>query len=298
MIIMNMRTASGGRQFGVGLAALCLAAAAASGVLVSTLAAQQNDGTAPVRVNRIIEQFERGEAAFANEHWQFLSLTLSPFLLDDLETALANLRPEGSSRPQQTPIVRIPYWGEQQYQHLIKQLLSVGAMGIIVPEVETAEQAAKLVETMRYPPQRGAKYPEPVGKRGCCPGAAPDYWGLSRPEYFRRSDVWPLNPEGELLALVMIESQTAVDNIDEILDVPGLAGVLVGPADLSLSLGVGTPGPNTRAPEVEAATATVAEACVARGALCGTFEISDVDARLAQGFKLFPLPQGLPVRGR
>ena len=180
----------------------------ATGMLVSLAAAQQTDDP-PVRVNRIIEEFEQGRAACANEHWQFLSLTLSPFLLDDLETALANLRPEGSSRPLQTPIVRIPYWGEQQYQHLIKQLLSVGAMGIIVPEVETAEQAAKLVETMRYPPQRGAKYPEPVGKRGCCPGAAPSYWGLTRPEYFRRSDVWPLNPEGELLALVMIESESS-----------------------------------------------------------------------------------------
>ena len=264
-------------------------------LLASSLGAQQTAGTTPQRVNRIIEQFEQGRPAVANQHWQFLSLTLSPFLLDDLEAALAALRPAGSSRPVQTPIVRIPYWGEQQYQHMIKQLLSVGVMGIIVPEVETAEQAAKLVETMRYPPQRGSNSPEPVGTRGCCPGAAPDYWGLSRSEYFQRSDVWPLNPEGELLALVMIESQTAVDNIEEILDVPGLGGVLIGPADLSLSLGVGTPGPNLRAPEVEAATETVARACVARGALCGTFEMSDVDARFEQGFRLFPLPQGLPV---
>ena len=260
-----------------------LVAVAASGALVSSLAAQQPRG----RVNQIIEQFEQGRPAFGDEHWQFLSLTLSPFLRDDIETALANLRVEGS-RPRLTPIVRIPYWGEQQYQHMIKQFLSVGAMGIIVPEVETAEQAARLVETMRYPPQRGARYPEPVGKRGCCPGVAPAYWGLSRLEYFQRSDVWPLNPDGELLALVMIESGTAIENIDEILEVPGLGGVLVGPADLSLSLGAGTPEPNLRAPEVEAATATVARACVAHNALCGTFETSDVDARLAQGFRLFP----------
>ena len=94
-----------------------------------------------------------------------------------------------------------------------------------------------------------------------------------------------------MLALAMIESRTAIENIDEILAVPGLSGVLIGPADLSFSLGVGTPEPDTRAPEVEAATATVAKACVAQNALCGTFEMSDVDARLAQGFKLFPLPR-------
>ena len=265
---------------------LVLVAVAACGVLASSLAAQQPRE----RVNRIIEQFERGEAAFGDEHWQFLSLTLSPFLRDDIEQAMEDLRVAGG-RPRLTPIVRIPYWGEQQYQHMAKQFLSVGAMGIIVPEVETAEQAAKLVENMRYPPQRGARYPEPAGKRGCCPGAAPAYWGLSRDEYFARSDVWPLNPDGELLALVMVESQTAIDNIDAILAVPGLAGVMVGPADLSLSLGVGTPGPNLRAPEVEAATATVAAACVAHNAICGTFETSDVEQRIAQGFRLFPWPR-------
>ena len=277
----------GWKRFGPRLVGTILAAIAASGVLVSDLAAQQPQ----VRLNQIIEQFEQGRPAFADERWQFLSLTISPFLLDDLETSLASLRPEGSSRPRQTPIVRIPYWGDQQYQHMIKQFLSVGAMGIIVPEVETKEQAAKLVETMRYPPQRGAKYPQPVGKRGCCPGDAPRYWGLSRLEYMQRSDVWPLNPDGELLALVMIESRAAIENIDEILEVPGLGGVLIGPHDLSLSLGVGTPDSNPTAPEVEAATATVAKACVAHQALCGTFEMSDVNARLAQGFKLFPLPR-------
>ena len=281
---MRYEAGGGGRRIAPGLGMVL--AAAVCGVLVASLAAQPPR----MRVNQVIEQFEQGNAAFGDEHWVFLSLTLSPFLRDDIEQAMADLRVEGE-RPRLTPIVRIPYWGVQQYQHMIKQFLSVGAMGIIVPEVETAEQAARLVETMRYPPQRGARYPEPAGKRGCCPGAAPAYWGLSRDAYFERSDVWPLNPDGELLALVMVESQTAIDNIDGILSVPGLAGVMVGPADLSLSLGVGTPGPNLRAPEVEEATATVARACVAHNALCGTFETSDVDQRLAQGFKLFPYPR-------
>ena len=284
---MKTRAIVGGKRFGPRLFGTILAVMA-FGVLVSSLAAQQPSA----RLNQIIEQFEQGRPAFANEHWHFFTLTNSPFLADDLEELLASLRPEGSSRPSLTPIVRIPYWGDQAYQHIIKQLLSVGVMGIIVPEVETKEQALKLVETMRYPPHRGAKYPEPAGKRGCCPGDAPRYWGLSRPEYMQRSDVWPLNPDGELLAFVMIESRTAIENIDEILEVPGIGGALIGPHDLSMSLGVGTPDSNPFAPEVEAATATVAKACVAHEALCGTFEMSDVDARLAQGFKLFPLPRG------
>jgi 2-keto-3-deoxy-L-rhamnonate aldolase RhmA len=69
---------------------------------------------------------------------------------------------------------------------------------------------------------------------------------------------------------------------------PGLIGL----HDLSLSLGVGLPESNPGAPEVEAATAAVAKACVAHKVLCGTFSTTmDVDARVAQGFKLFPLPR-------
>ena len=103
--------------------------------------------------------------------------------------------------------------------------------------------------------------------------------------------MWPLNPDGELLALVMVESREAIKNINEILSVPGLGGVLIGPHDLSLSLGVGLPESNQGAPEVEEATLAVAKACVAHKALCGTFSTTqDVNARLAQGFKLFPTP--------
>jgi 2-keto-3-deoxy-L-rhamnonate aldolase RhmA len=69
---------------------------------------------------------------------------------------------------------------------------------------------------------------------------------------------------------------------------PGLIGL----HDLSLSLGVGLPESNPGAPEVEAATAAVAKACVAHKTLCGTFSTTkDVNARVARGFKLFPLPR-------
>ena len=129
------------------LVGVVLAAVAACGALVSTLAAQQPR----VRLNRIIEQFEQGLPSFANEHWHFFTLTNNPFLIDDLEQLLADLRPEGSSRPRLTPIVRIPYWGDQEYKHMIKQFLGVGVMGIIVPEVEMREQALRLVQRLRYP---------------------------------------------------------------------------------------------------------------------------------------------------
>lgn len=276
---------AGSTRFRLGPIAIVAVALAACMLFIPHLSAQQTAGK-PRRINRIIEQFEQGQPAIADEHWVFFTLTNSLFLLDDLEKLLASLKSEGA-RPRLTPVVRIPYWGNQDYQHMIKPLLTAGVMGIIVPEVHTKEAAFKLVQSMRYPPQRGAKYPEPTGNRGCCPGDAPGYWGLSLHDYFVRSDLWPLNPEGELLAIVMIESREAIKNVNEILAVPGIGGALIGPHDLSLSLGVGLPESNPTAPEVEAATATVAKACAARKALCGTF-MPDIDRRIAQGFKLIP----------
>ena len=77
-----------------------------------------------------------------------------------------------------------------------------------------------------------------------------------------------------------------VKNIREILAVPGLGAILIGQGDLSMSLGVGTPGANQLHPEVEAEVAKVAKACVEMKKLCGSYQ-GDVKTRLAQGFRLF-----------
>ena len=239
------------------------------------------------RLNRIIEQFERGEAAFANEHWQLTSLEHNPFRVDDLANSLNDVSTEDGSRPRMTPIARIPQEADQDFHHIVKQLLDAGVFGIVLPQVRTAPQVTKLVQAMRYPPQQGSQYPDPVGRRGWGPTGARQLWGLTNQTYAEKADVWPLNPEGELLAIVMIETREAIEDIDEILSVPGLGGALIGPADLSLSLGVGTPAANGQAPEVEDATAKVGQACVTHNVICGSFGSPDVELRLQQGFRLF-----------
>ena len=268
--------------------------ALAAGIVLTVGAAAQPDGVTPDdSMNGIIERFERGEPSFNGEAFQLMpDLEHNPFRLDDLERGLAALRPAGSTRPTLAPIVRIPYEADQDYKHLVKQLLDVGLMGIILPGVRTPEEALRFVGTMRYPPQRTSKYPEPAGLRGWSPGGALRLWGLTETEYARKADLWPLNPEGELLAIAMIETPEAVTNIREILNVPGLGAVLIGQADLSMELGVGTPGANRYAPEVEAAVAEVAEACVALKKLCGSYQSPDIEARVAQGFRLFTVARG------
>jgi 4-hydroxy-2-oxoheptanedioate aldolase len=260
--------------------------------LLQVVPTAQPAGGAPkakVRLNQIIEQFEQGKPSYTNEHWQFISIEHT-LMLDNYAKAITSLRPaEGVVRPRLTPIVRIAQSADEDFKTVVKQALDDGAFGIILPDVRTKEEVMKLVAFMRYPQQPGSKYPRPEGTRGWAPGGATRMMGgISNLEHHYKADLWPLNPEGELLAIVMIETREAIKNIEEILKVPGLGGAIIGPADLSLALGAGNPAPQTTAPAVEAATATVAKACVALKKLCGTFEVSDVKARVAQGFRLIP----------
>ncbi len=265
---------------------LCLA-------LIQVIPAAQSDGAAKskVRLNKIIEQFEQGNPSFTNEHWQFISLEHS-LLLDTYAKTMASLQPAKGERPRLTPVVRIPQSADEPFKYAVKQALDDGAFGIILPDIKTKEDVIRFVSTMRYPQQPGSKYPRPEGVRGWGPtGATRMMGGISNLEHHHKADLWPLNPDGELLAIVMIETREAVKNINEILKVPGLGGVLIGPADLSLALGSGNPAPDVTSPAVEAATATVAKACVELKKLCGTFGSPDVNARLAQGYRLMPFPR-------
>jgi 4-hydroxy-2-oxoheptanedioate aldolase len=109
---------------------------------------------------------------------------------------------------------------------LIKQLLDIGAQTLLVPMVDSAEQAAELVRATRYPPQ---------GFRGV--GSA-----LARASRFNRIPGYLHKANDEICLLVQIESAAAVDNAAAIAAVEGVDGVFIGPADLSASLGhIGNP---------------------------------------------------------
>src|SRR5260221_14602369 len=109
---MRNKAIVGWKRCGPGLLGTILTLMVASGVLVSSLAAQQPGGKPRVRLNQIIEQVEQGRPAFANEHWTFFTLTNSPFMLPELQKHLASLQVQGA-RPRMTAIVRISQWGGQ-----------------------------------------------------------------------------------------------------------------------------------------------------------------------------------------
>ena len=110
-------------------------------------------------------------------------------------------------------------------------------------------------------------------------------------EYMRRADLWPLNPDGELFAYIMIESSEGVRNISDILDVPGIGGILIGVHDLSINLGVGraTRTGQPLAPEAEVAVQTVLNACLAKKVLCSIIGGGDREELTERGF--FRVPQ-------
>ncbi len=101
-------------------------------------------------------------------------------------------------------------------------------------------------------------------------------------DYHARADVWPLDPQGELLAMMFIESRAGVENIEEIITVPGLGGIFIGPSDLSTSMGYTSPA----APEVEQAIQTVLGACLEHDVPCAiTTGQGSVQQRIDQGFR-------------
>ena len=112
-----------------------------------------------------------------------------------------------------TPLVRAPWLEEGA----IMKALDAGAMGIICPMVNTAADAARFVSSLRYPP---------AGRRSFGPARAKFY-----------GDDYPACANDETVAMAMIETREAMENLDAILKTPGLDAVYIGPSDLANSLG-------------------------------------------------------------
>ncbi|MEI8189310.1 MAG: aldolase/citrate lyase family protein [candidate division NC10 bacterium] len=149
----------------------------------------------------------------------------------------------------------------------IKRILDAGAMGIVVPMVCTAEEAAKAVSYAKYPP---------AGVRSA---------GGGRWRYWAGAD-YPKYADDEILVVVMIEHITAVEHVEEILAVPGVDACFIGPNDLAWSMGLGK-GPGASDPSHAEAVARVLAAAKKLGVPAGIHcrSVEEVPMRAEQGFQ-------------
>lgn len=142
-------------------------------------------------------------------------------------------------------LVRVPWNGPE---HVMKAL-DAGAQGVIVPMVSTADDARSVVATVKYPP---------LGTRSWGPIRA----SLAVGEYSAQS------ANANTLVIVMIETREGVENLDEILSVPGVDAVYVGPMDLALAHGI-SPTLDVSDSRHEGLIKTILDGCTAHGLVAG-----------------------------
>jgi 4-hydroxy-2-oxoheptanedioate aldolase len=171
------------------------------------------------------------------------------------------------STTETTPLVRVASNNLPE----INKVLDAGAMGVIVPLVNTAEQAAAAVSACLYPPD---------GTRSFGPTRAAMWGGRG----------YAQEANGQIACIVMVETQEGLDNLDAIVATPHLGGVYVGPADLALSLGLPARG-DTDEPRHLAAVERILAACKRQRVPAGihTGSLAWAKRRLAMGFDFVTL---------
>jgi 4-hydroxy-2-oxoheptanedioate aldolase len=181
--------------------------------------------------------------------------------LADFHLAVTMLH--ATARTTATPVVRVP----SNDGAAIGRVLDAGALGIIVPMVNSADDARRAVAACRY---------APAGVRSVGPMGAGARYG---PAYFRDANA-------AVACIPMIETREAVEAVDEIAAVPGVDALYVGPGDLSVTLGL-PPGLDSEDPRFVAALDRVLEACRRNDVIAGIHSSAQLaQKRHAAGFRL------------
>jgi 4-hydroxy-2-oxoheptanedioate aldolase len=174
------------------------------------------------------------------------------------------------------PIVRVPY-GELA---MATRVLDGGALGIVIPHVDTADEAREIADRLRYPPR---------GHRSVGGGQAQfDYAPMKLGDMTKRSD-------DNTLITVMIETPKAVRNAEAIAAVPGIDSLLVGSSDLSMEMGI--PGENGHA-KIQDAVDKVVTACKKHGkwaGMGGAYSEELLQLYIGKGVKLLLAGNDLPM---
>ena len=200
-------------------------------------------------------------AAVAGAEFAVFDMEHTGWSVESIRTLIAT-----TPKPELMPIVRIP---AVDY-HFVARVLDMGAMGIMVPMVESAEQARLLVNSGKYPP---------LGRRGAAFTIAhDDYRNDPIPELVRTANE-------ETLLIAQIETARGLENVEQIAAVPGIDVLWIGLYDLANSMGLAG---QLAHPDILAAIDRVLAACRAHHKAPGvlTTGVADAKTQLARGFKL------------
>jgi 4-hydroxy-2-oxoheptanedioate aldolase len=257
------------KKIGAYLATLCMLLS----VAVSPAWAQQ---VQKVTTNRVKALLKAGKTAIgvsmvlpSPPAAEILAQAGFDWLWIDMEHAALNLETahrmiQATQGTETVPIVRVVW----NLHWLAKPVLDMGAMGVIMPQVSSKQEAVDAVQAVRYPPE---------GVRGLFPGFAALRWGLSVPEYLKIANK-------EIMAILLIEHIEAVNRIEEILTVPGIDLIFVGPGDLSASMGLLGQATHTRVEEaIQKVLAATKKAKIPVGIPAVTPD--DANRRIQQGFQ-------------
>jgi 4-hydroxy-2-oxoheptanedioate aldolase len=179
----------------------------------------------------------------------------------DYETALAMIR--AIDLTSAVPIVRVP-WNDPS---IIGRVLDAGALGIVIPMIQTPSDARRAVEACLYPPMGRRSFgPVRVGMR-------------DGPGYFSQAN-------GRIAVIPMVETAEALASVEDIARTPGIDALFVGPFDLSVALGL-PPGDNDGNPAFDAAISRIATAAKDAGIATAVLSNSKIaPLRIAQGFQM------------
>lgn len=188
--------------------------------------------------------------------WLLLDAEHGPLSFETLQLML-----QAMNGTECVPVIR-PQWNDPVE---IKRILDIGAYGVLIPWVNSKEEAENAVRACKYPPE---------GIRGFGPRRA----SMFDPHYFETANE-------EILIAVQIETKTALKNLEEILSVPGVDACYIGPYDLSCSLGLGIP-PKWDNPQYLAAFDRILKVSQKYGKPAGMFATIDtIEWALDRGFR-------------
>lgn len=214
--------------------------------------------------------------------------------LDEYMRGLSDAGPTNSGHRTPTVIVEAPVDGSNEAvvrynAWQFRQILARGVHGILLCQAESADAVRAFVESCRYPIQKigvGSGLAIGTRGRGSEPWAA-SVWGLSPEAYMDYADPWPLNPRGELLLGVKIESLEGVSRVEQILSVPGIGFAEMGPGDLGLALGYKQVPREPYPAEMQAARERVFTACQAHSiAFLETCTPENVTRKIDEGVRV------------